>query len=180
MQEPTGSLVHSYSPFPPSFLLKEPQFFANIKKSDVFGIAMSFFNLKERIMIGLSQSWQPPFHCPGIDLSFSTGWGLVSHFWYKIFENKSVLWWQGDFRKNLSCCLKKTHGKKYATHLCSISWSCIYFWCQYLGLVRMHMSQDPETNKWERYKDPGNILMQLRLSNNLQWKYPTYGFLIWK
>jgi hypothetical protein len=42
----------------------------------------------------------------------------------------------------------------------------------------MDMSQDPETNRLEGYKDPGNILMQLRLSNNLQWKYSTSGFLI--
>ena len=76
MQEPTGSLVHSYTPFPPSFLLKEPQFCANIKKSDVFGIAMSFFNHKERIMIGRSQSWQPP-------IPLSRDWFELLH-WLRI------------------------------------------------------------------------------------------------
>ena len=35
MQEPTGSLVHSYSPFPLSFLLKEPHF-VPISSSQMF------------------------------------------------------------------------------------------------------------------------------------------------
>lgn len=54
LQEPTGSLVRSYSPSPPSLLLKELQFCADIKKSNDFGKAKPFFTHEGRIMIGLS------------------------------------------------------------------------------------------------------------------------------
>lgn len=102
MQEPTGSLVHSYSPFPPSFLLKEPQFCANIKKSDVFGIAMSFFNHKENhdwsqsIMvtsIPLSQDWFELLHWLGIGdpLLTQDTWKQVSVMVAGWFQEKSFL-----------------------------------------------------------------------------------------
>lgn len=113
----TGSLVHSYSPFPPPFLLKEPHF-VPISRSQMFleKLCPSLTTKRELWLVSVNHG-NLQFRHAGIGLSFSTGQGLVIHFWHMMFENKSVLRWQGDFRKNLSCCLKETHGKKYTIPL---------------------------------------------------------------
>ena len=91
MQEPTGSLVHSYSPFPLSFLLKEPHF-VPISRSQMFleKLCPSSATKRESWLVSVNHG-NLQFHYPRTDLSFSTGQGLVIHFWHMMFENKSVL-----------------------------------------------------------------------------------------